>query len=112
MSKNEEVGFASALRADGDVARADMRIEVVKRELSQGALAGLGSEITGYAARLILTALDSYDEAALAAEYRRGFEAGEINGLLLAVGTAGGGQPNASDLGSVETQKGNTDAGD
>lgn len=26
-----------------------------------------------------------------------------------AVGTAGGGQPNASDLGSVETQKGNTE---
>lgn len=37
-------------------------------------------------------------------------EAGDeaVDAVSLAVGTAGGGQPNGSDLGSVETQKGNT----
>ncbi len=52
--------------ADADIA--DMRIEVVKWELNQGALAGFNS---------------TFDEAALAAEFRRGFEFGEMNQRLL-----------------------------
>jgi hypothetical protein len=44
------------------VAEADMRIQVVKREINQGALAGLGSEISDYAAALVVAALDSFDE--------------------------------------------------
>ena len=62
-----------------DAEIADMRIEVVKRELNQGALAAFDSRITDYAARLIISALDSFDELALAAEFRRGFELGEHN---------------------------------
>jgi len=73
-------------------ATADMRIEVVKRELSQGALAGYGSAATDYAARLIIAALDSFDAAALDQAhrdgYRDGFEAGTLNGVLLG-GTRG-----------------------
>lgn len=57
------------------LADADMRIEVVKREVNQGALAGHGSEITDYAAALIIAALDNYDthreQRARAAERRR-----------------------------------------
>lgn len=68
----------------GDAAaRADMRIEVVKREINQGALAGFDSTISDYAARLIIAALDSFDEEALKEEFRRGFEAGELNTALL-----------------------------
>ena len=52
---------------------ADMRIEVVKRELNQGALAGLDSTVTDYAGRLVIAALDSYDEAALDQAYRLGY---------------------------------------
>lgn len=64
-------------------ARADMRIEVVKREINQGALAGMQSEITDYAARLIVAALDSFDEDAAKREYRAGFEAGMLNAYTL-----------------------------
>jgi hypothetical protein len=64
-------------------ARADMRIEIVKREINQGALAGLGSKISDYAAQLVINALDTYDEEALKAEFRRGFDAGEMNAALL-----------------------------
>lgn len=53
-----------------------MRIEVVRREINQGALAGLGSEISLYAARLVITALDSFDEAALNYAYGAGFRQG------------------------------------
>jgi hypothetical protein len=67
-----------------DAAIADMRIEVVKRELNQGALAGFDSSITDYAARLIIAALDSFDEDALKQEFRRGFQLGEENARLLA----------------------------
>jgi hypothetical protein len=63
---------------------ADMRLEVVKREINQGALAGMGSAITDQAALLVIAALDSYDEAALWRAYRDGyhdgFEAGDKNG--------------------------------
>ena len=62
-----------------DTAHADMRIEIVKREINQGALAGFCSEITDYAAVLVIAALDSYDEAALKQAYREGFEAGDEN---------------------------------
>lgn len=66
-----------------DTAHADMRIEIVKREINQGALAGFRSEITDYAAALVIAALDSYDEAALKqayrAGYRDGFESGDRN---------------------------------
>jgi hypothetical protein len=64
-------------------ARAGMRIEVVKRELNQGALAGFDSSVTEYAARLVIAALDSFDEEALKAEFRRGFDAAEVNSILL-----------------------------
>ncbi|MEU2924165.1 hypothetical protein ABZ636_03760 [Streptomyces sp. NPDC007251] len=39
----------------------DMRRQIVLREINQGALAGLQSEITEQAADLVLTALDRYD---------------------------------------------------
>lgn len=39
----------------------DMRREIVLRELNQGALAGLPSEISAQAADLVLAALDRYD---------------------------------------------------
>lgn len=69
-----------------DVARADMRIEIVKRELNQGALAGTGSAVTDYAARLVIAALDSFDEYCSEedrkAEFRRGFELGVRNEAL------------------------------
>lgn len=57
---------------------ADMRIEVVKRELNQGALAGFQSSVTDYAARLVVAALDSFDAAALAAEHDRGVRDGKV----------------------------------
>ncbi len=58
---------------------ADMRIEVVKREINQGALAGMDRRITSYAAHLVVAALDSFDEEARKAEFRRGFELGVVN---------------------------------
>jgi hypothetical protein len=58
---------------------ADMRIEVVKRELNQGALSGLNRQITNYAAHLVIAALDSFDEEVRKAEFRRGFELGVAN---------------------------------
>jgi hypothetical protein len=65
---------------------ADMRIEVVKREINQGALAGFGSAVTDFAASLVIAALDSYDQAALDLAYRdgfrNGFRAGDKNGRL------------------------------
>jgi len=60
-----------------------MRIEIVKRELNQGALAGFGSAVTDYAARLVIAALDSFDEYCAEedrkAEFRRGFQLGARN---------------------------------
>jgi len=60
---------------------ADMRIQVVKHELNQGALAGFSSTVTDYAALLVIAALDSFDQTALDQAnrdgYREGFEAGQ-----------------------------------
>jgi hypothetical protein len=53
-----------------------MRIEVVKRELNQGALAGFDSTVTDFAARLVIAAIDSYDTASRVREYHRGFQEG------------------------------------
>lgn len=39
----------------------DMRREVVLRELNQGALAGLNTEVSEYAVNLVLAALNRYD---------------------------------------------------
>jgi hypothetical protein len=39
----------------------EMRREIVLREINQGALAGMSSEITGQAADLVLNALNAYD---------------------------------------------------
>lgn len=39
----------------------DMRREIVLREINQGALAGMQSEISAQAADLVLAALDRYD---------------------------------------------------
>jgi hypothetical protein len=40
----------------------DMRRQIVLREINQGALAGMPSEISDYAATLVLEALNRYDE--------------------------------------------------
>lgn len=77
-----EVADATDWRVQRGKRGGDMRIEIVKREINQGALAGLGSEITDYAARLIVAALDSYDEHLEAEAFRRGFETGELNAHL------------------------------
>lgn len=66
-----------------DAAIADMRIEVVKREINQGALAGFDSIVTDQAAALVIAALDSYDASVPATAYREGFEAAEVNQELL-----------------------------
>lgn len=91
-----EVGFASALRAGVQA--------IASLALMPPVLVGSGDP---RAARLLYLAANGYfnrpcsdvldPELAMRAY------------LLGAVGTAGGGQPNASDLGSVETQKGNTE---
>jgi hypothetical protein len=49
-------------RATVLLGNADLRIQVVRREINQGALAGLGSEISDYAAALVVAALDGVDE--------------------------------------------------
>ena len=41
--------------------RYDMRREIVLREINQGALAGMSSEISEQAADLVLNALDAFD---------------------------------------------------
>ena len=56
---------------------ADMRIQVVLRELNQGALAGLGSEVSEYAARLIVAALDDFDYQSLQRAWGDGFRQGQ-----------------------------------
>ena len=70
---------ASSVPSMDNAARADMRIEIVKREINQGALAGFDSEITDYAARLVIAALDSFDESVVRDAFRHGFERGEEN---------------------------------
>ncbi|MFE0647455.1 hypothetical protein ACFVZH_02540 [Streptomyces sp. NPDC059534] len=44
----------------------DMRLQIVLREINQGALAGMQSEISEQAADLVLAALDRYDNWAAA----------------------------------------------
>ncbi len=82
----DETRDASSDPSVDEIARADMRIEIVKRELNQGALAGFSSEVTDHAAHLVIAALDSYDrhcrEEDLAEEFRRGFDAAELNAML------------------------------
>jgi hypothetical protein len=56
--------------------RADMRIEVAKRAINQGALAGMPSEISDYAAWLVIDALDSFDADMEQRAYARGFSQG------------------------------------
>jgi hypothetical protein len=56
--------------------RGDMRIEVAKRAINQGALAGMGSEISDYAAWLVIDALDSFDADADQRAYAQGFRQG------------------------------------
>jgi len=55
---------------------ADLRIEVVKRAINQGALAGMPSEISDYAAWLVIDALDSFDAAAEQRAYAQGLRQG------------------------------------
>ncbi|HEY9413314.1 MAG TPA: hypothetical protein VIQ30_01020 [Pseudonocardia sp.] len=55
-----------------DAAHADMRIEIVKREINQGALAGFESRITEYAALNVINALDSFDQDALRRAHAEG----------------------------------------
>lgn len=63
---------------DVEARHADMRIQVVLREINQGALAGLGyqSQIGEYAARLIISALDDFDYQALQTAWGDGFRTG------------------------------------
>jgi hypothetical protein len=49
-------------RAKQLLADADMRIQVVRREINQGALAGMSSQISEYAAALVIAALDTFDQ--------------------------------------------------
>jgi hypothetical protein len=56
--------------------RADMRIEVVKRAINQGALAGMQVAISDYAAWLVIDALDSFDADAEQRAYTRGLNQG------------------------------------
>jgi hypothetical protein len=56
--------------------RGDMRIQVVRRAINQGALAGLGSEVSDYAAWLVIDALDSFDADADRRSYEQGFRQG------------------------------------
>jgi hypothetical protein len=58
--------------------RADMRIEVVKRAINQGALAGMGSEISDYAAWLVIDALDTFDADAEQRAHAQGLRQGVI----------------------------------
>lgn len=51
----------SPVPSDTDRLADDMRREIVLREINQGALAGMSSEITGQAADLVLAALNAYD---------------------------------------------------
>lgn len=55
---------------------ADMRVQVVMREINQGALAGFSSEVTEYAARLVIQALDTFDYQSVQAAWGDGFRAG------------------------------------
>jgi len=52
----EKIAAAQRLIDDGD-----MRIEIVRREINQGALAGLESAITDQAAAMVIAVLDSFD---------------------------------------------------
>jgi hypothetical protein len=54
----------------------DMRVQVVLREINQGALAGMGSQISEYAAQLVVAALDSFDYEALNRAWGDGFRQG------------------------------------
>lgn len=61
-SAEKDAAFADRQRRAQQLVReGDMRIEVVKREINQGALAGYDSQITDYAAALVIVALDSFD---------------------------------------------------
>lgn len=55
----------AAIPRDGQRHDQDMRREIVLREINQGALAGMPSQISEQAADLVLAALDRYDEWAL-----------------------------------------------
>ena len=66
-----------------------MRIEVVKRAINQGALSGMQSEISDYAAWLVIDALDTFDEYADQSAYRRGFKQGIAFYTFLAEGEVG-----------------------
>lgn len=56
--------------------RADLRIQVVRRAINQGALAGMDIEISDYAAWLVIDALDSFDADAEQRAYGQGFRQG------------------------------------
>lgn len=107
MSKNEEVGFASALRAEPRATYEELRAayDLKVQELAAETLR---------TSKLINAIHDAHHNSwdppmdpwcSLCRVLREL----KIPDRTTAVGTAGGGQPNGSDLGSVETQKGNTE---
>lgn len=53
-----------------------MKCRVSTREINQGALAGMGSEISEYAARLVIAALDQFDYQTVQTAWGDGFRAG------------------------------------
>lgn len=55
---------------------ADMRVQIVMREINQGALAGFSSEISEYAAGLVIQALDTFDYQSVQTAWGDGFRAG------------------------------------
>lgn len=63
---------------DAAARHADMRVQVVLREINQGALEGFGyqSQISEYAARLVIAALDDFDYRSLQTAWGDGFRAG------------------------------------
>ena len=58
------------------IKRSDMRIEIVKRAINHGALAGMPSGISDYAAWLVINALDSFDADVEQRAYAQGFRQG------------------------------------
>lgn len=56
--------------------RADMRIQVVQRAINQWVLSSWGSELSEYAAWLVIDALDSFDADADRRSYAQGFRQG------------------------------------
>ena len=84
MIPMDDLPVASSALGMDDIARADMRIEVVKREINELLRSfGFTATITNYAAMVVIHCLDTFDESVVADSYRDGFEAGMRNSHAL-----------------------------